>query len=47
MRPYWLSCGQALDEFNTGLMKDNRVDVLLLPLFDGVTQIRWRDQTKA
>lgn len=47
MRPYWLSCGQALDEFNTGLMKDNRVDVLLLPLFDGVTQIRWRDQVKA
>lgn len=47
VRPYWLSCGQALDEFNTNLMKDERVDVLLLPLFDGVTQIRWRDQVKA
>ncbi|KAL2140869.1 hypothetical protein VTI28DRAFT_3160 [Corynascus sepedonium] len=43
VRPYWLSCGQALNEFNTNLVKDKRVDVLLLPVFDGVTQIRWRD----
>ncbi|KAK0630430.1 S-adenosyl-L-methionine-dependent methyltransferase [Bombardia bombarda] len=42
-RAYWLGCGKALDEFNTELVKDPRVDVLILPVFDGVTQIRWRD----
>ncbi|GAB1213262.1 hypothetical protein ATERTT37_002411 [Aspergillus terreus] len=43
IRQYWLSCGKALDEFNTRLVDDPRVDVLILPVFDGVTQIRWRN----
>lgn len=25
---------------------DPRIDVLMLPLFDGVTQIKWRDGNK-
>jgi len=44
VRAYWLSCGQALNQFNTDLVKDPRVDVLILPVFDGVTQIRWKDE---
>ncbi|KAK4174352.1 S-adenosyl-L-methionine-dependent methyltransferase [Triangularia setosa] len=43
VHPYWLGCGQALDQFNSGLIEDSRIDVLLLPVFDGVSQIRWRD----
>lgn len=43
IRQYWLSCGKALDEFNTRLVDDPRVDVLILPVFDGVTQVRWRN----
>ncbi|KAK4656861.1 hypothetical protein QC762_207880 [Podospora pseudocomata] len=43
VRPYWNGCGQALDKFSAGLMEDPRIDVLLLPVFDGVTQIRWKD----
>ncbi|KAF3010364.1 hypothetical protein E8E14_009515 [Neopestalotiopsis sp. 37M] len=43
VRGYWQSCGEALDEFNTNLVKDPRVDVVVLPVFDGVTQIKWKD----
>ncbi|KAK7742005.1 hypothetical protein SLS53_004589 [Cytospora paraplurivora] len=43
VRPYWLNCGEALNRFNKDLVKDTRVDVLILPVFDGVTQIRWKD----
>ncbi|ROW17648.1 hypothetical protein VPNG_00858 [Cytospora leucostoma] len=45
VRPYWLSCGEALNRFNNDIVKDKRVDVLILPLFDGVTQIRWKDDS--
>ncbi|KZL74856.1 sam-dependent o-methyltransferase [Colletotrichum incanum] len=41
IRQYWLSCGQALHEFNTRIVQDPRVDVLILPVFDGITQIKW------
>ncbi|KUI65975.1 Caffeoyl-CoA O-methyltransferase [Cytospora mali] len=47
VRPYWLSCGQALNKFNTELFKDTRVDVLIIPMFDGVTQIRWKDEASS
>ncbi|KAK8043256.1 o-methyltransferase domain-containing protein [Apiospora phragmitis] len=43
VRPYWLGCGQALDGFNTRLVQDERVDVVVLPVFDGISQIRWRN----
>ncbi|KAH6658495.1 putative SAM-dependent O-methyltransferase [Truncatella angustata] len=46
VRPYWLGCGQALDEFNTRLVEDPRVDVLIMPVFDGVTQIKWRSDAQ-
>lgn len=42
VRLYWLGCGQALDEFNTHLIEDSRIDVIILPVFDGVTHIKWK-----
>ena len=42
VRPYWLECGKSLDKFNKAMKADARVDVLMLPVFDGVTQIKWR-----
>jgi predicted O-methyltransferase YrrM len=41
-RGYWLECGRALDHFNRWVRSDERVDVVLLPLFDGVTLISWK-----
>jgi hypothetical protein len=41
MRPFWETCGEALRGFNKIIVEDPRIDVLLLPLFDGVTQIKW------
>ncbi|KAI9870081.1 MAG: hypothetical protein M1830_004707 [Pleopsidium flavum] len=42
VRPYWTDCGKALDQFNTFVASDPRVDVTMLPLFDGVSQIKWK-----
>jgi hypothetical protein len=33
---------KALDHFNTFVASDPRVDVTMLPLFDGVSQIKWK-----
>ncbi|KAF4547718.1 O-methyltransferase-like protein [Elsinoe fawcettii] len=44
VRKYWQDCGDALNEFNTRITEDPRVDVLISPVFDGVTHIRWKDE---
>lgn len=41
-RTYWVECGKALDKFNTYVANDPRIDVTMLPLFDGVSQIKWK-----
>ncbi len=41
-REYWLACGKALDHFNRYVASDDRVDVTMLPVFDGVSQIKWK-----
>ena len=46
MRPFWETNGEALRAFNKKLVEDPRIDVALLPLFDGVTQIKWRDENR-
>lgn len=43
VRPYWTACGQALQQFNTFVVSDPRVDVTVLPLFDGISQIKWKE----
>lgn len=42
VRPYWMQCGKALREFNKFVVQDARVDVTMLPLFDGVSLIKWK-----
>ncbi|KAI8631699.1 O-methyltransferase [Xylariaceae sp. FL1651] len=41
VRPYWTENGKALRKFCDFCKDDERVDVVLLPLFDGVTWIKW------
>lgn len=43
VRPYWTACGQALQQFNAFVASDPRVDVTVLPLFDGISQIKWKE----
>ncbi|KAL8765545.1 MAG: hypothetical protein Q9209_007416 [Squamulea sp. 1 TL-2023] len=43
VRPYWTENGKALRRFNTFCKNDNRIDSVLLPLYDGVTLIKWKN----
>ncbi|EDN03975.1 conserved hypothetical protein [Histoplasma mississippiense (nom. inval.)] len=36
VRPYWTECGRALRHFNNAVIEDPRVDVVMLPVFDGL-----------
>ena len=42
VRPYWTECGKVLRKFNEYVLNDPRVDVTMLPLFDGVSMIKWK-----
>lgn len=44
VRPYWTECGRALRHFNNAVIEDPRVDVVMLPVFDGVSFIKLKDQ---
>ena len=39
---HWISAGKLVNEFNAHVLNDARVDVLILPIFDGVSEIRWK-----
>ena len=41
-RAYWTECGKALRQLNTTLKNDARIDVVLLPVYDGVSLIKWK-----
>lgn len=41
-RPFWEANGETLRKLNRSFVEDERIDTLLLPLFDGVTQIKWK-----
>lgn len=41
VRPYWTECGKALRRFNTYCRNEPRIDSVLLPVYDGVTLIKW------
>ena len=47
VRPYWTENGKALRKFCDFCKDDERIDVVLLPLFDGVTWIKWRENKSA
>ena len=42
VRPYWTENGKALRRFNIFCKNDARIDSILLPLYDGVTLIKWK-----
>ncbi|KAI9042660.1 O-methyltransferase [Aspergillus affinis] len=41
-RAYWTANGIALRKFNTFCKRDDRIDSVLLPVYDGVTLIKWK-----
>lgn len=41
-RPFWEASGETLRKVNRSFLEDPRIDTLILPLFDGVTQIKWK-----
>ncbi|KAI4235071.1 MAG: hypothetical protein LQ349_003405 [Xanthoria aureola] len=43
VRPYWTENGKALRNFNHFCKNDSRIDSVLLPLYDGVTLIKWKN----
>lgn len=45
VRPYWTECGKALRNFNTFCRSDPRIDTVLLPVYDGLTLIKWKQQS--
>jgi len=42
VRPYWTENGKALRSFNNFCKNDPRIDTVLLPVYDGVTLIKWK-----
>lgn len=40
-RPFWEANGETLRKLNKSFIDDPRIDTLILPLFDGVTQLKW------
>jgi predicted O-methyltransferase YrrM len=42
VRPYWTANGIALRKFNLFCRNDPKIDTVLLPLYDGVSLIKWK-----
>ena len=42
-RPFWELAGEAMHEVNQAFRENLRVGTLMLPLFDGINQIKWKD----
>ncbi|KAL8953258.1 MAG: hypothetical protein Q9222_000863 [Ikaeria aurantiellina] len=42
-RSFWETAGETMRTVNRDFVEDSRVDTMMLPLFDGVTQIKWKE----
>ena len=42
VRPYWTENGKASRRFNIFCKEDPRIDNILLPVYNGVTLIKWK-----
>ncbi|KAI4225445.1 MAG: hypothetical protein L6R36_003929, partial [Xanthoria steineri] len=42
-RPFWEAAGETQRKTNEDFLEDPRVDTLMLPVFDGVTQMKWKE----
>lgn len=40
--PYWIECGKKMQHLSAFCKNDPRVDNLVLPLYDGMSLIRWK-----
>lgn len=43
LRPYWTECGKVLDRFNKFCKNEPRIDTIMLPVYDGLTLIKWKN----
>lgn len=43
VRGYCIACGKALDRFNACMASDHRVDIVVLSLFDSISQANWKN----
>ena len=41
-RALWETKGEAMQKVHEYLLSDPRLEVLMLPLFDGIIQIKWK-----
>jgi len=41
-RPFWEANGEVLRALNKSLLNDPRIDSIVLPIFDGITQVKWK-----
>ena len=41
-RTFWEKSGEAVNHANQSFVEDPRIDTLMLPLFDGVTEVKWK-----
>ncbi|KAI9714696.1 MAG: hypothetical protein M1828_001125 [Chrysothrix sp. TS-e1954] len=42
MIPYWIECGKKMQHLNEFCKNDSRIDNLVLPLYDGISLIKWK-----
>ncbi|KAH8883270.1 O-methyltransferase [Thozetella sp. PMI_491] len=40
--PYWIECGKAMKKLNEFCRNDPRIDSLVLPLYDGMSILKWK-----
>ncbi|KAK0513083.1 hypothetical protein JMJ35_004069 [Cladonia borealis] len=40
--PYWIECGKKMQKLSAFCKNDQRVDNLVLPLYDGMSLIKWK-----
>lgn len=40
--PYWIECGKAMRKLNEFCRRDSRIDSLVLPLYDGMSILKWK-----
>ena len=42
-KPFWETAGEALRKVSKDFREGPRIDVVMLPLCDGITQIKWKE----
>ncbi|KAK3933591.1 S-adenosyl-L-methionine-dependent methyltransferase [Diplogelasinospora grovesii] len=40
--PYWIKCGKAIKKLSAFCKEDNRINCLVLPLYDSICLLKWK-----